>query len=901
MATYAKRVFPIAYVSPVHALNILVMCDGLTADQEAEFKSLCKQLVDRLLAMTPFNLTRYYPGWVNVYRHFTPSIAGASKTAFGATFNLSSKVLAIDPALVSAEIKLLKIRGQQGESDKAATSLWPPGDRPVDVGDSSVYGAGIVVILVRSMFPGFDFVGETEHPGRRGLEVEATSHPYIVATTTDGNWHQVVARAIAYRLGLGDEFELEDSGGKSFLKPTLRDGLIINVTYPNLLYAETVSTGPPTPLDLKWYDELRESEQRKPLSVRAHTGSGPDYTDYAPVSGGPEIQLVEGGASYRTKVYRSAPDCLLRRRIGGHLSTGLSLKKRELQFCTICRRYLRGIITGQRMHAVSWLKPVSKQALVYDQIKWQSVQKIDKKADFPVVLPSIPLLTWGGKKSPGAMYATEPIWSFILEAGASVGGLRISDLKLAGQPLLDSGKAPGEDIARLVEFRDLGVTFGDGSTVKFDVARAFADGRARLEYASRGKLAGDDRFLHGVKLTLEDDFGGICRVSVAMSLVLRAPDNDIDPVGMVDAVKLYPQIAMTWFKGLQQRVKAFRCCIRMVLNNYHDPDRRGNVLSFFTDSNTSTEDGRERGTLPAPFPNWSFMFDHHRPHVTTNIEVTGVYGPGGDAQWEERYANSRTREYIWPEVQTRTPPFAITLTKLPRQGAYDNFHTHGWMDEVHGGGAHSGGGHGGMSGQPMVHAPFCAEACFHLHWRWSPFAASAAVSPHRFYGWGNTRNSRFAHTIAGAPLIPPNQHLRLAMTHPSADRVDGYLPGKNVVGPANVAVGGTALPALEKAMWYTVDISEPNPDEPQVVMEQGIGQAFAYHLNGEFTGMASLMTFLFPGPDPDDTVMGGRSMEEIYHLVYGFIRYFGTLTRRPQIPEGNYSGQHPSTLSMEEL
>jgi hypothetical protein len=95
----------------------------------------------------------------------------------------------------------------------------------------------------------------------------------------------------------------------------------------------------------------------------------------------------------------------------------------------------------------------------------------------------------------------------------------------------------------------------------------------------------------------------------------------------------------------------------------------------------------------------------------------------------------------------------------------------------------------------------------HLHWRWGIDAVSSMAAPYAFYGWGwDGRGHQCAHSSLGAPLIPPNQHLRVVAT-----------------------------PAQDQSTFtitYDVTASSPKLNAWQVFMEQGMGIAYRYAIGG---------------------------------------------------------------------
>jgi hypothetical protein len=157
-----------------------------------------------------------------------------------------------------------------------------------------------------------------------------------VATTTHGYWEQVVIRAMCRNLGLGDEFELY---GADFLEPGVGNGIYIDESMANLIYE-------PWFLDsmelskTKWQalipSMLKVGEQE--IHRHANHPQNPDET-FSPYSYSMNGNVLwEGGGGYRTKVYRYAHDCLMRRRIG---SKSLPIKTSKVPLCHICESFMR--------------------------------------------------------------------------------------------------------------------------------------------------------------------------------------------------------------------------------------------------------------------------------------------------------------------------------------------------------------------------------------------------------------------------------------------------------------------------------------------------------------------------------------------------------------------------------
>lgn len=223
---------------------------------------------------------------------------------------------------------------------------------------------------------------------------------------------------------------------------------------------------------------------------------------------------------------------------------------------------------------------------------------------------------------------------------------------------------------------------------------------------------------------------------------------------------------------------------------------------------------------------WIGIFDYvERLGQAKASEV--VYGPG------HRHAAGG---YRWGQVnlpwsELATGPLVRTVYKEARQGGYDNLHVHGTMGTV---GNISAATRGAT---PRLMAPGCGHSCFHTHWRWGnttyflsgfsspgflgtvqivlaaalfdlidaaldhqflpfdddtaaalaelicwavPFAPALAA---RYKGWSSDGPNSRRHQVVGAPLIPPNQALTVAVDGEPAS-VGAPLPG----GPLDAGV-----------------------------------------------------------------------------------------------------------------
>jgi len=325
-----KKVFPGGVGNtPFDSFKIFMISEGYTADQKANFTADCLEFVELLHATTPFNLTRIRPYWLSVYSVFTPSnnngpaidtSASTDRTAFESSFTSSSGLLSVNQIKVNDYINAQNLHVQN--TDIPLSNFCTKGDL--------TYGStGSLIVLILPSISGHPQGGEFENtPGENDY--------YFIAVSKDGLWHQAILRSIARCLGLGDEFELD---GASNLAPD-------NQTRKELAYFNTQYFDPapshPITAKFKWYFLFSANQRSLPPIV--HAKADPNTIDTTlddPPATPVGIEFWEGGGRFRTKVWRSAHDCLMRRRIG---DSNLPMRQRMVPFCPACKHYLTQII-----------------------------------------------------------------------------------------------------------------------------------------------------------------------------------------------------------------------------------------------------------------------------------------------------------------------------------------------------------------------------------------------------------------------------------------------------------------------------------------------------------------------------------------------------------------------------
>ena len=857
----AKPVWPLTYpIEPVASFVVLLIAEGYTAAQEDDFANLCAGFCAELLDTAPFGMLRARRERISIWRLFVASAQPGpavgtvpGNTVLGSTYDPATGQLSLSGAALTDLLNASTLGSASVPSALGYLSIGLYDRRGL-----------VTVLMPPPVVGGTPVIADLD----ADQNLDAPDPPNYIAATTAAGWENVVLRGLVRGLGLGDEFDTVHAG-----QPDASTAFALD-TAPNLIAGTLPDPASPPTGQFKWFAELDKSAVAVPLAVIPYGQQPPPGT--------PAIALFEGAGGYQNGVYRSAADCFLRRRIGAATSAadGGTPRGGDVVFCELCKRAL--------IRAIGSLSPEPqpsflRQRLEFDQVTNWTTNK---------VVTSFPFRN----SFTGQTTRPAPWWEFNLAAGPAIDtsydGLLITNLVLQGQGAQSHAMPP---VAQRIEFRDIAAVLDDGTVAPFDFGTAFSAAQSPvLEIHTDGELSATDKnVLYGIRLTLNGNLNGRCPVTLELSLALKGAMIGFDPVDAAYSCKFYPQIALTWHKGGTNAVKRFRGAVRMVFNNQAmlmgGGTSTSTVASFFTDSTaplpllrrSQVRDGSSQpGLLPAA-PVWSLLFDYYKPNLQLETEVTGVYGPLSDAGKRDP---RQIPDFPWPPPATLPAGSSgghLMFAKVPDQACYDNLHVHGSMgpDPV----APSG---------PMVHAPGCAEACIHLHWRWGAVAGLPNPDHYisgltRFWGWSRaTRGDSEPHSALSRPLIPGNQDLTVAVAHPSTVRSDP-------MGPV-IQQPGVALDPAVKAVWYTVDISGTLPAERrQVILEQGGTFAFRYNWDTSVT-LKKWVAWLRGLP----YLQQGLSDEDTLHLGYPYLRWFLDSTGTPfsaQVPTGDFTPPAEST------
>lgn len=326
-----RKIFPFdAESSFFNSFTVLFLSEGFQASESGLFTSLCLDFTNRLLETAPFNLTRINSNWLSIYTSFVASnhkgplvngTAAANRTAFESTIDTNTGLMTFNPTKVNDHIT-----GTTFIDNEATHQLT----NVIGKGSANMGLTGTLVVLLLPPTSSYPEGGDFESPPHE-------DNYNFIATTADGYWHQVVIRGMCKLLGLGDEYELP--GDDKFAPDDDEQNALLG--FPNLQYFES----PPGSVNSnsKWFKLFSLAKQGTAADVVPKSGdtSLPDTSIDNRLVSYHEPKFYEGGGGFRTKVYRSCQDALMRRRIG---STDLPLRKTLLSLDPISIHFLKGII-----------------------------------------------------------------------------------------------------------------------------------------------------------------------------------------------------------------------------------------------------------------------------------------------------------------------------------------------------------------------------------------------------------------------------------------------------------------------------------------------------------------------------------------------------------------------------
>lgn len=247
------------------------------------------------------------------------------------------------------------------------------------------------------------------------------------------------------------------------------------------------------------------------------------------------------------------------------------------------------------------------------------------------------------------------------------------------------------------------------------------------------------------------------RIVVCVSLLCNKPRSDFDPGNVLLAARFYPLLEIISNKdigGLLSRVRLARPQMSTPRSN---DDNMMDLISGIcvTDRNVDPP------TLPIPpWPSWSIIFEYY------NMAAQGRYRMAEAIQGQ--YAQPRSLDGVRQALTTDTDlPYVMTTSnKQPGQAQFDSIHLSPKMVYVPTFAANvpatdvvgPDGAARSSNARYVSMAPFCQHDCMHSHWRWS-----TAYNAKWNCGWSEQNGEYVPYSLAGAPLVPPNQSVAVGI------------------------------------------------------------------------------------------------------------------------------------------
>lgn len=310
-------------------LNIVFIAEGYTENHELQFTKDCLSCVKRLKDIFPFNRLKQQVGAINFFSCFVPSdnegpvvnsSAIANRTFLESTLDTSTNIISINNQL------FLDLCNDLEYFDPTLDDFVAVNDYDND--------APIISIMPFILIP----ANESSYPNGGELLLLSENSPEevgILACTADNHFENILAQFIGYTVGLGAEYDMP---GNDFLAPTDDERKGVILSHLNLITESEIEEIESS----RWSKFLTKSSIDSGIDIHSHpNSSNPNRELLTPFLTTTNIQLWEGGAGFRTGVFRSAEDCIMRRKVG---DVELPIKQDRLGFCPICRNIIQNRI-----------------------------------------------------------------------------------------------------------------------------------------------------------------------------------------------------------------------------------------------------------------------------------------------------------------------------------------------------------------------------------------------------------------------------------------------------------------------------------------------------------------------------------------------------------------------------
>lgn len=315
-----SKIFPAFNSSNgANKFNVIVFPEGFRQEDKKIFNNKCRQFIKNLDFFFPLNSVFKCESNINIYTYFIPSEQYGilhqsdnmkSNTFLNSYIDIETKEIHIDPDRLLTELNI--INSSYSDLFERLNTL--------------------IVILTPPLIEPSNCIEEKQFD----ITFLGNQRPTIVSVSSDG-WEYPVVRTLGSIIGLGDEFGHNSHNDEDLLH--FGEGIWIDYYYPNLLYLES----PKQELNvekIKWKPLMSKNndifEIYEPEIITNQSLHKVLYKYSAE-----KIGLWEGGGGHQTNVFRSAHDCIMRRKIG---DPRYPIRDRGISFCPVCEYVIRNSI-----------------------------------------------------------------------------------------------------------------------------------------------------------------------------------------------------------------------------------------------------------------------------------------------------------------------------------------------------------------------------------------------------------------------------------------------------------------------------------------------------------------------------------------------------------------------------
>ncbi|MFZ2899163.1 MAG: M64 family metallopeptidase [Saprospiraceae bacterium] len=316
MNKYLTKIFPI-FNSPNinNKINIVIFSEGYRLEDKKMFNNKCRALIKKLEFFFPLNSVLKEDSNINIYTCFVPSVQ------FGISCQSNNKSNTFLNSNIDTKTNEIYI-----DSDRLLKEL-----DAINFSFSTLFETltTLIVIIAPPLLNQSNCIEEKQ----LDITFLGVTRSAIFTISSDG-WENSVVRALGSVIGLGDEFG--NDSGPDIEQPILGEGVWIDYYCPNLIFFKS----PEQELykeKLKWKALMPKNDEKFEIYESEVIESQlPHKIPYK--YSVEKINLWEGGGGYQKKVFRSAQDCIMRRKIGDR---EYPVRDERMSFCPVCEYVIR--------------------------------------------------------------------------------------------------------------------------------------------------------------------------------------------------------------------------------------------------------------------------------------------------------------------------------------------------------------------------------------------------------------------------------------------------------------------------------------------------------------------------------------------------------------------------------